>query len=680
MNSRNAQGRSAYPTPAMRRLRIYAFDPQASIELETAMINDAVVELPWETPWEDPLEPGPVNEYLEVVDYDPACGLLYPPVDLNDPVLLAQNGLPPSEGRPQFHQQMVFAVAMRTIRLFERALGRACMWADMRVPADPEKRARGGFERVRKLRIYPHALREANAYYSPDKVALLFGYFRTASETVRQDEGWVFTCLSQDIVAHETAHAILHGMQRRSVEATNADSLAFHEAFADIVALFQHFSMKSVVEHELARSRGSLRDPGLLNSLAAQFGKATGSEGALRYALQMMSDEAAAKDEPPARLSDVTEPHARGQFLVAAVFDAFVTIYERRSADLLRIAGETTGRGRDLSGDLVRRLAGEACKAADQVLRMCVRALDYVPPVDLEFGEYLRAIITADADLVPDDPFRYRVAVAEAFRKRGICVPGVMSMAPDSLMWDEPDPADLPLFGGPGDLDSLFAALLGTLELNADFSARATKARKRAGASARFNRRDESARIIGHNHVQTWRWLTGQADHAIDLERLLGIKLKREIRYCDANGQEVVSTAPGGIALSSETGEPAVEIHAVRVARRQGPDGQDLPQLVVQITQRRRGYLDPEEQQAADNGTMPHTGERWSRPDFWFRGGATLLVDLRDGRVRRCIRKRIDNDTRLAAQTAYHDRELAPVSLARMAAEPFAFIHGGHDD
>jgi hypothetical protein len=57
-----------------------------------------------------------------------------------------------------------------------------------------------------------------------------------------------------------------------------------------------------------------------------------------------------------------------------------------------------------------------------------------------------------------------------------------------------------------------------------------------------------------------------------------------------------------------------------------------------------------------------------------------LLVDLRDGRVRRCIRKRIDNDTRLAAQTAYHDRELAPVSLARMAAEPFAFIHGGHDD
>lgn len=678
--SQTAHGRAPYPVPAMRRLRIYAFDPQASIELETAMINDAVVELPWETPWEEPLEPGPVNDYLEVVDHDPACGLLYPPVDLNDPHLLAQNGLPPSEGRPQFHQQMVFAVAMRTIRLFERALGRACMWADIRLPSDPEKGGRGGYERVRKLRIYPHALREANAYYSPEKVALLFGYFRKVSEEARQDEGWVFTCLSQDIVAHETAHAILHGMQRRSIEATNPDSLAFHEGFADIVALFQHFSMPSVVEHELARSRGSLRDPGLLNSLAAQFGKATGSEGALRYALKMMSDEARDKNAPPLRMSDVTEAHARGQFLVAAVFDAFVTIYERRAADLLRIAGEAASANRDLSADLVKRLANEACKAADQVLRMCVRALDYVPAVDLEFGEYLRAIITADADLVPDDPLRYRVAVAEAFRKRGICVPGVMSMAPDSLMWNEPDPSDLPHFYGTDEVDRLFASVLGKLELNADFSSRARGARKRKGGETRFNRRDESARIIRNNHLEMGRWLRDQSDHAIDWERILGIKLKRETRYTGPDGKEQVSTAPGGIMLSAETGEPAVEIHAVRIARRQGPDGQDLPQLVVQVTQRRRGYVDPAVQQAADTGNLDHSDPRWKQPDFWFRGGATLLVDLRDGRVRRCIRKRIDNDARLEAHRAFHARALAPVGLARLAAEPFAFIHGGHDE
>ena len=35
---------------------------------------------------------------------------------------------------------------------------------------------------------------------------------------------------------------------------------------------------------------------------------------------------------------------------------------------------------------------------------MCIRALDYCPAVDITFGEYLRALITADLDAVPNDP------------------------------------------------------------------------------------------------------------------------------------------------------------------------------------------------------------------------------------------------------------------------------------
>jgi hypothetical protein len=115
--------------PRVRRLRVYAFDPSASLSLETAVVNDSVVELPWETPWQDDVTIGPVNDYLEVVDYDPACGLFYAPLELNDPFLLAQDGLEPSEGKPQFHQQMVFAIAMKTVHAFERALGRSVLWA-----------------------------------------------------------------------------------------------------------------------------------------------------------------------------------------------------------------------------------------------------------------------------------------------------------------------------------------------------------------------------------------------------------------------------------------------------------------------------------------------------------------------------------------------------------------------
>ncbi len=112
------------PHPVFRRLRGYAFDPSISIKLETMGINQIV----YKVPWEDNLKKGPVGEYLEVVDYDPPSQAFYAPVDLNNPWLIAQDGLAPSAGNPQFHQQMVYAVAMTTIRNFEQALGRKMQW------------------------------------------------------------------------------------------------------------------------------------------------------------------------------------------------------------------------------------------------------------------------------------------------------------------------------------------------------------------------------------------------------------------------------------------------------------------------------------------------------------------------------------------------------------------------
>ena len=109
-------------------------------------------------------------------------------------------------------------------------------------------------------------------------------------------------------------------------------------------------------------------------------------------------------------------PHGRGAILVAAVFDAFLAIYRTRTADLLRLSTGGTGvlAAGAIHPDLVHRLAGEAAKAAGHVLNMCIRALDYIPPIDITFGEYLRGIITADFDLVEDDRYNYRVAFVEA--------------------------------------------------------------------------------------------------------------------------------------------------------------------------------------------------------------------------------------------------------------------------
>ena len=106
--------------PPYRKLKGYAFDPSLSLLIETVDINKIVYKIPWE----DPLKEGPVGEYLEVIDFDPTIKKFYQPVNLNDPYLLTNEGLDPSESNPLFHQQMVYAVAMTTIKNFEKALGR----------------------------------------------------------------------------------------------------------------------------------------------------------------------------------------------------------------------------------------------------------------------------------------------------------------------------------------------------------------------------------------------------------------------------------------------------------------------------------------------------------------------------------------------------------------------------
>ncbi|WP_448192350.1 hypothetical protein [Azospirillum sp. sgz301742] len=610
---------SATPRPSSRRLRIYAFDPGASTDLRTAILNEAVVKVPWE----EDIEPGPRGEYLEVVDFDPASQAFYAPVDLDDPHLLAQDGHAPSESNPQFHQQMVYAVASITIRNFEVALGRRVLWSPQK---DTQGQGAQGY--VQRLRIYPHALREANAYYSPAKKALLFGYFPASRTNPGRNlpGGTIFSCLSHDIVAHETTHAILDGLHRRYIEPSNVDALAFHEAFSDIVALFQHFTLPESVRHQIAQMRGDLSQKTLLSGLARQFGEAIGNYGALRDAIDGEPDST--------RLQHADEPHARGAILVAAVFDAFVTIYRTRVADLLRL---TTGDGtsfpdRDLHPDLVNRLTAEANKAATHILRMCIRALDYLPPVDVTFGEYLRALVTADSDFSPGDERSYRLALVEAFRRRGIYPEECRSLAIDNLLWEIPE-------------EEIAIGWIEGLDLGYHASRRATwDAEKK-------------------NSVLLKEWLEKQIkDPAVSGQiTRLGLVLD--------------DTAPQTIDRCEATGLPEIEIHSVRLARRIGPDGQDMPQLVVEITQSRRAFSDPEVQKAQDAGHgTPLKG------DFTFNGGCTLIVDLRTRKVRYLVRKSVLNDRRLAAERNFRfagtTESLGATYQGTCGCdEPLAFLH-----
>ena len=227
--------------PLYRPLRVYALNPGVS-RLEGSV---ATILVPYE-----PLAPGPVGQLFEVVDFDGARGRHYAQVNLEDPFLLMQDGRGPSAADPLFHQQMVYAVSNRVYFSFKLALGRDLAWGF----ASPMQR---------RLRVRPHAFHGRNAYYDRDKAELAFGYYEAVAEPGLRNlpRGTIFTCLSHDIIAHETTHALLDGLRASFMIATGPDVLAFHEAFADLIAIFLHFQYPEVVKAALRRSRGDLRQP-----------------------------------------------------------------------------------------------------------------------------------------------------------------------------------------------------------------------------------------------------------------------------------------------------------------------------------------------------------------------------------------------------------------------------------
>lgn len=664
--------------PSTRKLRGYAIDPSLSTSLSTASINELTYRVPWEEL--DQRKQGgasfPAGEYIEIVDVDPATGKAYAPVDLDHPYVLSQDGLPPSVSNPQFHQQMVYAVVMTTIMNFEQALGRKIQWSEnIRVPdsASTETGSRDEvqFDFVGRLRIYPHALRQANAFYDPNRKALLFGYFN-AGETNAQLQlpgGTVFTCLSHDIIAHETTHAILDGLHRRYIEPTHPDTRAFHEAFADIVALFQHFSFPEVLKHQIALTRGDLLQQNFLGQLAQQFGKAIGNYGGLRDAIGRYDDNGHWEPlEPdPNAYKKVMGFHARGAILVAAIFDAFLSIYRQRIRRVMRIA--TGGSGvlpdGELHPDLVDQLAEEAAKTAKDVLRICIRALDYCPPIDITFGDYLRAIITADTDMVNDDRFGYRVAFVEAFQKRGISVHGLKSMAIEDLR-HKLHPQELTR-RQENQLGIFLRKLKESVGYLSDRKEIYEKTKEFIRGKQGLHKRIES-RFVADDPGEKFSMLTG-------------LMFPGDQNQTESKGLEFAY-------LTSETASYAVS--NVWLAHRATPDGEIVNNVVITLVQKRgvRFTIEGKDVKVDEEGFfVPDHTKQEDRGEnhIVFRGGCTLIFDLDTLRLRYAIKKDVDDRSRMIRQfkferglqqdqATYFDTE----AMNRLAG-PFAVMHSHMD-
>ena len=388
------------------------------------------------------LELGPTGSLFKVVP-DGAPKLLRTGLlDLDQPYLLLSTGLIPSPANGQFHSQMVYAVCSLTYAAFRRALGRDIAWA-----IEPSSQ-----DEPLRLVVRPFGVRAANAGYSREAGDLSFGYFtvrgKRAGFTLK--DGIVCTSLSHDVIAHETSHALLDGLRSAFLIPTNIDVPAFHEGFADIVALFLHFTYPDVVERAISEWHNGSQSITVLTDLAREFGYARSKSGrakALRSGVDVEgiaafdSDVLPSNEQALKRYDPTLEPHALGSVLVSAVFEAFVTVVKRKIERYFRIGGidpnvlgETP-----LSEPLIKAIAQEASKVAGQFLNVCIRAVDYCPPTDMEFGEYLRALITADGDVEGEDRWGFREAFMRSFRRREIFPDHVHFMTEDAVRWQPPD-------------------------------------------------------------------------------------------------------------------------------------------------------------------------------------------------------------------------------------------------
>lgn len=414
--------------PAYRALRVYAFDPGRGRRAG----NHLILRVPFE-----PLRPGPVGSRIAVVDEDLEGRQLHPPVDLDQLDIIRDGGVEPSDTNPHFHQQMVYAVVSHLLRIFDRALGR-------QVRFRPAKKATHT-----RLTVLPHGMQEASAYYDNEGVRLAFGQFPAQESSAgRNIPGQpIYTCLTHSIVVHETTHALLDGLRPGFVYPAGADSMAFHEAFADVIALLQQLTFQEPLLETIQRTGGRLYSASLqpelkgaasdgaveqnpLIALAQQFGQAIGVGDSLRSAVGTPPNKDA--------LKKTFAPHARGAIMMNAVFEAFFHVYARRTRSLFRLSAWSPGAEGDLHPDLVRRLAAEASQLATMFLQLCIRAIAYCPAVDVALGDYLRAIMTVHARLDPDDRDGIRDVLIDAFARRGIYPPDVESMSESELIWKRP--------------------------------------------------------------------------------------------------------------------------------------------------------------------------------------------------------------------------------------------------
>ncbi|MEL7424162.1 MAG: serine protease [Bacteroidota bacterium] len=277
-----------------------------------------------------------------------------------------------------FHQVNVWAILENALAFYEgpNGMGRRIPW---------------GFDSNRLI-VVPHAGYGKNAFYDRTSKSLQFYFYKDGDEMV-------YTCLSADIIRHEFGHAILDGIRPYYIEGYDVQTGAFHEFIGDFSAILILFR-NSPFRHKLAEeTAGNLDQKTYLSSIAEQFGDTVKDRPNLRTATSELTIPDLDKPENEDRRDS---PHFVSNVMTGTMYQILIEIAKIYIEERERTA--------------VQSLAYNI----DRMQRTLLQPIDFLPPVDVNFKDYARAVLRYQQLSDPLDPYDYYKTILEVFVARGI--------------------------------------------------------------------------------------------------------------------------------------------------------------------------------------------------------------------------------------------------------------------
>ena len=335
-----------------------------------------------EVSWEPELTDGPTSARIAVEDF---YGEVERPPAKWDEVqhcFVDPQGqrIIPQLNNDQFHQINVWAIAQRILNFYEdfTVLGRPVPW---------------GFNGNRLI-IKPHASTEESA----EKGTGYDPITKTLNFSITNDT--IYTCLSHDIVAHETGHTVLDGIRPHLYDSWLLETKAFHEFIADLTAIMSALRNNYVRKIFIDYLEKGMTD-NFLSRIAEEFGKATSTYNFVRNAQNKITMDHVRQWEKDCPEDAV---HNSSQVLSGLMYDLLINLY-----DGYKKRGSTPGEA--------------AWHATRRLTQMALQPLDFLPPIDVTFSDYVEAFLIRDELLDPVDEHDYRSLFRDLCEERGIPAP-----------------------------------------------------------------------------------------------------------------------------------------------------------------------------------------------------------------------------------------------------------------